>query len=62
LEPPFIIETKGFDSLEDVKKAAAECWVKAVNADGKFGHWQYSIVRKPEKIIGELNKALANIR
>jgi len=53
---PIIIETKGFDSLEDVIKAAAERWVKGVNADEKFGHWQYSIVRKPEKIIEELNK------
>ena len=63
-EEPYhlIIETKGFDPLEGVKKAAAERWVKAVNADGNFGHWQYSIVRKPEKVIEELNKALANIR
>jgi len=45
-----ILETKGFDPLEEVKKAAAERWVKAVNADGKFGHWQYAIARGPEEV------------
>ena len=33
-EPPvhLILETKGYDPLEEVKKAAAERWVDAVNA------------------------------
>jgi type III restriction enzyme len=56
-----IIETKGFDPLEDVKKAAAERWVKAVNAEGNFGHWLYSIARKPEEVIARLNEAMACI-
>ena len=62
-EEPYhlIIETKGFDPLEDVKKAAAERWVKAVNADESFGHWQYAIVRKPEKVAEKINKAFDNI-
>ncbi|MFH1490444.1 MAG: type III restriction endonuclease subunit R [Pseudomonadota bacterium] len=38
-----ILETKGFDPLEGVKRAAAERWVKAVNADGQFGQWQYAM-------------------
>lgn len=29
--------TKGYDPLEDVKRAAAERWVAAVNADGAYG-------------------------
>ena len=32
-----ILETKGYDPLEDVKRAAAERWVAAVNADGAYG-------------------------
>jgi hypothetical protein len=32
-----ILETKGFDPLEEVKRAAAERWVAAVNADGNCG-------------------------
>jgi type III restriction enzyme len=53
-----ILETKGFDPLEEVKRAAAERWVKAVNADGQFGHWQYVTARKPEEVIERLNAAL----
>jgi hypothetical protein len=36
-----ILETKGWDELRDVKKAAAIRWVNAMNADGKYGYWQY---------------------
>ncbi len=52
-----ILETKGYDPLADVKKAAAERWVKAVNADGQYGHWQYAIVRSPEKVVEAIGKA-----
>lgn len=41
-----ILETKGFDELADVKAAAAERWVAAVNADGAFGTWRYAMARK----------------
>lgn len=40
-----ILETKGFDDLADVKAAAAERWVAAVNADGRFGTWRYTMAR-----------------
>ncbi len=56
-----ILETKGFDPLEDVKKAAAERWIKAVNVEGNFGHWQYAIARKPEDVIARLDEAMACI-
>jgi type III restriction enzyme len=41
-----ILETKGFDDLADVKAAAAERWVSAVNAGGAFGNWRYAMARK----------------
>jgi len=45
-----ILETKGFDPLADVKRAAAERWVAAVNAEGRFGSWHYKVTRKIEDI------------
>ncbi|NLW50321.1 MAG: DEAD/DEAH box helicase family protein [Candidatus Brocadiaceae bacterium] len=44
-----ILETKGFDELEGVKRAAAERWVQAVNADGKYGWWAYAVVHSPQE-------------
>jgi type III restriction enzyme len=41
-----ILETKGYDPLEEVKRAAAERWVAGVNADGTYGRWAYSVVKK----------------
>lgn len=41
-----ILETKGYDPLEDVKRAAAERWVAAVNADGTYGRWRYAVAKK----------------
>ena len=45
-----ILETKGYDPLEDVKRSAAERWVAAVNAEGSFGTWHYALVKKPTDI------------
>jgi type III restriction enzyme len=41
-----ILETKGYDPLEDVKTQAARRWVDAVNADGAYGEWRYEIVHE----------------
>lgn len=49
-EAYLILETKGFDTLAEIKRAAAERWVAAVNADGSFGHWHYAIARKIEEV------------
>jgi type III restriction enzyme len=51
-EPPthLIVETKGFDELAEVKSAAAQRWVAAVNADGRMGTWRYEIARKIEQV------------
>lgn len=45
-----ILETKGYDPLEEVKRAAAERWVAAVNADGTYGTWVYRVVKKVSDI------------
>ncbi len=41
-----ILETKGYDPLEEVKSAAAQRWVHSVNADWQYGQWAYRIVHK----------------
>jgi type III restriction enzyme len=45
-KPHLILETKGYDPLEGVKREAAERWVNAVNADGTFGRWYYRVAKK----------------
>ena len=54
-----ILETKGYDPLEDVKRAAAERWCAAVNAGGGHGEWRYAIARKPEQVRAILTAAHA---
>jgi type III restriction enzyme len=52
-----ILETKGYDETADIKTQAARRWVEAVNANGKFGTWKYSIVRKIEDVKAVLDAA-----
>jgi type III restriction enzyme len=52
-----ILETKGYDLDADVKRAAAERWVQAVNADGKYGHWQYVMVSRTADVSGAIERA-----
>jgi type III restriction enzyme len=52
-----ILETKGFDDLADIKAQAADRWVKAVNADGRFGTWQYAMARKPAEVADLIRRA-----
>jgi len=56
-----ILETKGYDPMEEVKSAAAERWVAAVNADGAFGHWHYAITKKMTDITGIIGNLQKNI-
>jgi type III restriction enzyme len=49
-----ILETKGYDPLKDVKRQAAERWVAAVNADGRFGRWRYQLIEKISDITSKL--------
>ena len=39
-----ILETKGYDTLLEVKSQAAQRWVRAVNATSRFGVWEYAVV------------------
>jgi type III restriction enzyme len=55
-----ILETKGFDELEEVKRAAAERWVAAVNAEGSHGAWRYAVVKKVSDVDGVIGRAVAN--
>jgi type III restriction enzyme len=54
-----ILEVKGFDELEEVKTAAAERWVAAVNADGTYGGWRYAVARKVSEVSDILDAFLA---
>src|SRR5262249_50310148 len=54
-----ILELKGYDDLEEVKRAAAERWVAAVNAEGSYGHWRYVLVKQVADIEAALTAALA---
>lgn len=61
LETPhhLILETKGYDPRMEVKQAAAERWVAAVNAHRRYGRWQYAMARKPTDVNGILDKAFS---
>jgi type III restriction enzyme len=45
-----LVETKGYDELAEVKAAAAERWVAAVNADGQHGTWKYALARSVPQV------------
>ncbi len=50
-----IIETKGRVTPEVLaKKAAAEEWIEAVNATGRFGEWRYALCEKPQQVLDAL--------
>ena len=52
-----VLETKGYDPLEEVKSQAAQRWVRAVNADGGFGTWDYAIVSDMGKVGEAVSRA-----
>jgi len=56
-----ILETKGYDPLEEVKRAAAQRWVAAVNADGTYGRWLYRLTNKTTEVSGILTAATTMI-
>jgi type III restriction enzyme len=57
-----IFETKGYrrEGTEE-KKAATERWCRAVNADGRFGYWEYKLCKELE-VIEALNEIQQTIR
>jgi type III restriction enzyme len=50
VERHLILETKGYDELKSIKEQAAQRWVNAVNADGRFGKWLFSMVNSPLEV------------
>ncbi|HET9401771.1 MAG TPA: hypothetical protein VFO34_12560 [Candidatus Acidoferrales bacterium] len=60
--PPLnlILETKGYDEREEIKHAAADRWVSAVNADGSYGRWAYTLVKKPTDVSAAITTAAAS--
>ena len=59
-EPRYLIlETKGYDPLEDVKRSAATRWVDAVNADGRHGTWSYCIAKKVSQVLELIDDAVS---
>ena len=56
-ERHLILETKGYDPLEDVKTQAAQRWVHAVNAGGSFGTWDYVVVSEMSEVGNAVRRA-----
>ena len=59
--PPvhLILETKGFDPLEEVKRDAAQRWVAAVTEDGTYGEWRYAVAKRPAETIEIISQQIA---
>jgi type III restriction enzyme len=55
-----ILETKGYDPLDEVKEAAAQRWCAAVNADGRWGTWRFAMARKIEDVPYLIEEAVAS--
>ncbi len=53
-----ILEVKGYDPKKAVKRAAAERWVAAVNAEASYGVWMYSLVEQTSKVKGAIDAAI----
>jgi type III restriction enzyme len=49
-----ILETKGYDPLKEVKRAAALRWCQAVNATNQFGVWDFRMIESPEKVVAAI--------
>jgi type III restriction enzyme len=52
-----ILEMKGYDPLEEVKTAAGQRWVAAVNADDTHGRWAYRVAHSVSAIAALLQEA-----
>ena len=57
-----ILETKGYDEKEEVKREAAARWVAAVNAEGSFGPWAYEVSKRPSDVRALLDRLAASER
>jgi hypothetical protein len=55
-----ILETKGYDPREEIKAAAAQRWVDAVNAERSFGLWRYAVAHNPNQIPAIIEKMVSS--
>jgi hypothetical protein len=55
-----ILETKGYDPMKELKAAAAERWVRAVNAEGTKGRWAYRMVSHPSEVPAVVDSCRAS--
>jgi type III restriction enzyme len=52
-----VLEVKGQDDDKNkAKRAALDEWIKAVNADGRFGEWAWDVIFQPEGVVPALHK------
>jgi len=54
-----VLETKGRETQKDrIKREFLDEWVKAVNEDGSYGHWQWAFSRDPADVRGIIEDAV----
>ena len=46
-----LIKTIAQFIINEAKHAAAQEWVTAVNADGKFGNWDFKVLDDPKNLF-----------
>ena len=56
-----ILEPKGYDPKKYIKQNAANRWINAVNADGKYGRWHYAMIEKSEDINAKIQNIVNSI-
>ena len=58
-----VLETKGRDTQKDkIKREFLDEWVRAVNEDGGYGHWQWDVSRDPADVRGIIEDAVSKAR
>lgn len=54
---PIYPDGRATTPLADVKSQAAHRWVRAVNADGSFGSWNYAVVSEISRVGETVSRA-----
>jgi len=49
-----------YDPREEVKRAAAERWVAAVNAEGSYGSWVFALIKKTTDVSAAITKIVSS--
>lgn len=54
-----LLEGKGRQTAaDDQKETAAKRWIAAVNADGRWGHWTYRVIRAKAEVRPAIQEIL----